>query len=88
MTEFRYITRHRRGKWYSDLKEAQAQASRIGAGYLDSTGEFYAYRGTVLEFRASPAEAAEEQIRLRMASGALPHAADESASLGSGLSVA
>ncbi len=88
MTEYRYITRHRRGKWYSDLKDAQAQASRIGAGYLDSTGEFYAYRGTVLEFRASPAEAAEEQIRLRMAPAAPRNASDESASLASGLPVA
>jgi len=51
MTQYRYIARGRRGKWYPSLGEAQFHANRIGAGFLDPTGNFVAYRGTVLEFR-------------------------------------
>lgn len=49
MTKYRYITPRRRGKWYPSLNEAQAQANRIGAGFLDAAGTFVPYRGTILE---------------------------------------
>ena len=67
MTEYRFITRNRHGKWYPNIRDAQVQASKIGAGFLDSTGEFFSYRGTILEFRASPNEAAQERMRNRNA---------------------
>ncbi|WP_370034135.1 hypothetical protein [Qipengyuania mesophila] len=51
MTQYRFITPNRRGKWYPSLGDAQARANAIGAGYLDASGNFVAYRGTVLEFR-------------------------------------
>ena len=51
MTHYRYIAKGRRGKWYPTLSEAQRQANKIGAGFLDSTGQFVPYRGTILEFR-------------------------------------
>jgi hypothetical protein len=51
MTRYRFITPHRRGKWYKTLQEAQYRAGLIGAGFLDPmTGAFVPYRGTVLEF--------------------------------------
>ena len=50
MTQYRYIARGRRLKWYPTLSEAQFHASRIGAGFLDGAGQFVPYRGTVLEF--------------------------------------
>jgi hypothetical protein len=50
MTRYRFITPHRTGKWYSDLKTAQSYAHQIGAGFLDRlTGKFVAYRETKLE---------------------------------------
>ncbi len=50
MHMYRFITPHRRGKWYPDLQTAQAQAGVIGAGFLDTrTGKFIAYRETELE---------------------------------------
>ena len=50
MTYYRYVTGHRAGKWYRDLKTAQQQACGIGAGFLDPrTGMFYQYRDTRLE---------------------------------------
>jgi len=50
MTRFRFVTPHRIGKWYTDLRLAQRFASAIGAGYLDRrSGRFIAYRGTRLE---------------------------------------
>jgi len=50
MTLYRYVTGHRAGKWYPDLKTAQAQACAIGAGFLEArTGMFYQYPGTMLE---------------------------------------
>ncbi|MBX7534063.1 hypothetical protein K3175_00155 [Qipengyuania sp. GH1] len=51
MTQYRFVTRSRTGKWYSSLAEAQRQANRIGAGFTDAVGQFIAYRGTVLEMR-------------------------------------
>jgi hypothetical protein len=52
MTRYRFRTPHRAGKWYSDLRQAQAFACRIGAGFLDRlTGRFVAYPGTELESR-------------------------------------
>jgi hypothetical protein len=52
MTKFRFVTPSRAGKWYTDLRQAQAFASRIGAGFLDRmTGRFVAYPGTQLESR-------------------------------------
>lgn len=50
MTRYRFITPHRTGKWYSDLRTAQRYAYQIGAGFLDRmTGKFVAYRETRLE---------------------------------------
>ncbi len=50
MTRYRFVTPHRTGKWYNDLKTAQRFACDIGAGFLDRlTGRFYAYRETRLE---------------------------------------
>lgn len=50
MTRFRFVTPHRIGKWYNDLKLAQRFASAIGAGFLDDrSGRFVAYPGTKLE---------------------------------------
>ncbi len=51
MPEYRYITPRRRGKWYPNLLDAQRQANAIGAGFLDGTGTFVPYRGTILELR-------------------------------------
>ena len=50
MTRYRFVTPHRTGKWYSDLKTAQRYAYQIGAGFLCKlTGKFVAYRETRLE---------------------------------------
>lgn len=50
MQLYRFITPHRAGKWYRDLKTAQRHACQIGAGFLaELSGEFCAYRGTRLE---------------------------------------
>jgi hypothetical protein len=55
MTKFRFVTPHRIGKWYGDLKLAQRFAAAIGAGFLDPlTGRFVAYRGTRLERAEMP----------------------------------
>ncbi|WP_225207187.1 hypothetical protein [Novosphingobium huizhouense] len=51
-TQYRFLTAHRTGKWYPDLRTAQEQAYAIGAGFLEQrTGEFYQYPGTRLETR-------------------------------------
>lgn len=55
MILYRFITRHRTGKWYADLRTAQLRANAIGAGFLDPAGHFVPYRGTVLEMRKSDA---------------------------------
>lgn len=50
MFRYRFITPHRRGKWYPDLQTAQRFASAIGAGFLEGrSGKFFAYRDTRLE---------------------------------------
>lgn len=55
MKHYRYVTGHRAGKWYPDLRTAQQQACAIGAGLLDRrTGMFYQYRDTMLEIAAEP----------------------------------
>lgn len=51
MTQYRFVTRSRTGKWYPSLADAQRQANRIGAGFTDALGQFIAYRGTILEMR-------------------------------------
>jgi hypothetical protein len=51
MTQYRFRTPHRSGKWYDSLDQAQRFANSIGAGFLDPSGSFIAYRGTVLELR-------------------------------------
>lgn len=51
MTQYRFRTANRSGKWYNSLDQAQKFANAIGAGFLDPTGSFIAYRGTVLELR-------------------------------------
>lgn len=49
-TQYRFITPHRTGKWYPDIRTAQEQAYAIGAGFLDArSGAFYQYPGTRLE---------------------------------------
>ncbi len=55
MTQYRYRTINRSGKWYPSLAQAQRFANSIGAGFLDRTGVFIPYRGTVLELREVPA---------------------------------
>ncbi|RPF70210.1 hypothetical protein [Aurantiacibacter spongiae] len=55
MQQYRFITANRTGKWYDRLCDAQSFANAIGAGFLDSSGEFVPYRGTVLEIRGKPA---------------------------------
>ena len=55
MTRFRFVTPHRRGKWYPDLSLAQRFAEAIGAGFLDRrTGKFVLYPGARLETRVEP----------------------------------
>ena len=50
MFRYRFVTPHRRGKWYPDLKTAQRFAAQIGAGFFERrSGRFFAYRGTELE---------------------------------------
>jgi hypothetical protein len=50
MLRYRFVTPHRRGKWYPDLKTAQRFAVKIGAGFLErSSGRFFAYPNTKLE---------------------------------------
>ncbi len=50
MVHYRFVTPHRRGKWYSDLQTARRFACKIGAGFLDlRSGTFVAYRETKLE---------------------------------------
>ncbi len=51
MTQYRYRTPHRSGKWYDTLAQAQHYANAIGAGFLCPVGTFTAYRGTILELR-------------------------------------
>ncbi len=51
MTQYRFRTSQRSGKWYNSLAQAQRFANAIGAGFLDPAGSFIAYRGTVLELR-------------------------------------
>ena len=51
MTQYRFRTPHRNGKWYDSLDQAQRFANAIGAGFLDPAGSFIAYRGTILEKR-------------------------------------
>ena len=47
---YRFVTAHRSGKWYPDLRTAQEQACAIGAGFFEArTGLFYQYPGTKLE---------------------------------------
>ena len=57
MTQYRFVTSNRKGKWYDRLSQAQAYAQKIGAGFLDAKGRFVAYRGTILEMRERPARA-------------------------------
>jgi len=62
MTRYRFITPHRTGKWYADLKTAQRHACEIGAGFLDEmTGKFVAYVETMLEV-AHPVDDAPEPM--------------------------
>ena len=54
MTQYRFITPNRRGKWYDTIASAQRYAEAIGAGFLDGAGRFVAYRGTIMEMRSRP----------------------------------
>jgi len=50
MFRYRFVTPHRQGKWYPDLKTAQRFACAIGAGFLERrSGRFVLYRGARLE---------------------------------------
>ncbi|MFO1256222.1 MAG: hypothetical protein U1E37_11240 [Sphingomonadaceae bacterium] len=52
MVQYRFVTPHRRGKWYPELTLAQRYAALIGAGFLNTrNGRFQAYRETWLEVR-------------------------------------
>ena len=51
MTQYRFRTPQRSGKWYNTLAQAQRFANAIGAGFLCPVGRFVPYRGTVLELR-------------------------------------
>ena len=52
MKRYRFVTPHRRGKWYPDLETAQRFAAQIGAGFMEmKSGRFFAYRGTKLEVK-------------------------------------
>lgn len=59
--QYRFINRNRRGKWYDDVREAQRRANEIGAGFLDASGHFQPYRGTVLELRERPDDLAKDE---------------------------
>jgi hypothetical protein len=53
MTQYRFVTPDRSGKWYSSMDAAQKAAGKIGAGFRDErSGNFYLYPHTVLETRA------------------------------------
>ena len=55
MTKYRFVTPHRKGKWYSYLKQAERFAHAIGAGFLDRlSGRFVAYRHAQLEVAEFP----------------------------------
>ncbi|MGN6498489.1 MAG: hypothetical protein ACTHK5_14305 [Tsuneonella sp.] len=50
MTRYRFVTPHRKGKWYTDLEQAQRFAERIGAGFFERLSRrFVAYKDTRLE---------------------------------------
>lgn len=60
MTKYRFVTPHRKGKWYPDLRQAQLFANSIGAGFLERlTGRFVAYPGTSLEATEPPDQSAK-----------------------------
>lgn len=53
MTQYRFVTPDRSGKWYSTIEAAQKAAGKIGAGFRDErSGQFYPYPHTALETRA------------------------------------
>ncbi|MBW8783041.1 MAG: hypothetical protein JF593_00110 [Novosphingobium sp.] len=55
MFRYRFVTPHRIGKWYPELRLAQRFAAAIGAGFLDPlSGRFVAYKGTRLETAPRP----------------------------------
>ncbi len=60
MTQYRFVTPGRRGKWYDNLRDAQTFANAIGAGFLDPAGNFVAYRGTILELREKEPDTAAQ----------------------------
>ncbi|PNU06181.1 hypothetical protein [Novosphingobium guangzhouense] len=63
MTRYRFVTPHRTGKWYNDLRTAQRHACEIGAGFLDEmTGRFVAYVETMLEVMHGDEEIAEPAL--------------------------
>lgn len=52
MTQYRFVTPDRSGKWYNNVEAAQKAAGKIGAGFRDErSGNFYPYPHTVLETR-------------------------------------
>ena len=60
MTRFRFVTPHRRGKWYPSLDLAQRFAAAIGAGFLERrSGRFVLYPGVRLETWRDGGEASE-----------------------------
>ncbi|AKM09775.1 hypothetical protein [Croceicoccus naphthovorans] len=56
--KYRFVTPHKAGKWYPDLKVAMKQACAIGAGYYDkASGQFFKYRETQLQVRSDDGDA-------------------------------
>jgi hypothetical protein len=54
--QYRFVTPHRRGKWYPTIEIAQENAVKIGAGFFDGRdGKFYQYRESRMEMRGSNA---------------------------------
>lgn len=50
--QYRFVTPHRRGKWYPSIEIAQENAVKIGAGFFDGrNGKFYQYRESRVETR-------------------------------------
>lgn len=54
MTQYRYVTPTRSGKWYPSIEAAQKAANKIGAGFWDEvSGAFYCYPQAHLEAKPS-----------------------------------
>ena len=72
MTQYRFVTPNRRGKWYDNLRDAQSFANAIGAGFLDAAGRFVAINfdrqrpGLVNEYKYDPRYSRSIGVDVRM----------------------